>query len=187
MSSPHSCVCIASGPSITAEDCDLVRQSGLFTICVNDSWKIAPWSNVIYAGDLVWWGAHHKNINSRAQRYTSSKNIAESFGIHYLRNRPSGMSNSGVDAIYLAVEMGFKRVLLLGYDCSVQRGSHWHGDHEKTKNPNPSIVSGWHRQFALAADRLDIEIINCSRESALECFPISTLEGALCTSRECSG
>lgn len=180
-----ACVCIASGPSITAEDCELVRRSGLFTICVNDSWRIAPWSRVVYASDLAWWEAHHESIQSSALRYTSTVNIADRFGIHYLRSRPSGMSNSGVDAIYLAEEMGFKRVLLLGYDCSIDSGSHWHGDHEKTKNPTPSIVSGWHRQFALAADRLDIEVVNCSRESALTCFKRGKLEVELCTSRGC--
>lgn len=176
------CVCIASGPSLTREDAELVRKSGAFTIAVNSSWQAAPWANIIYAGDLVWWEANHKLINSHAQRYTSTCNIAEQFGIHYLRNRPRGMSNSGADAIRLAAEMGFKRVLLLGYDCSLERGTHWHGDHTQTKNPTPALVSGWRNHFASVSRDLDIEIINCSRYTELE-FERATLEDALCLSK----
>lgn len=89
------------------------------------------------------------------------------------------MLNSGLRAIELAIGFGAARVLLLGYDCSVTSGTHWHGDHKLTKNPDAKRCAEWQRHFAML-DPKQAEIINCSRETALNCFPRMTLEKALC-------
>lgn len=170
--------CIASGPSLRAEDCQLIEAAGLPAIAVNSSWKAARFAQVIYAGDPDWWHQYGKEIDIPAERWTHNQNAAQTLGIKS-NGKGSSVLNSGYRAIELAIDLGATRVLLLGYDCSVAAGTHWHGDHAKTKNPDPSRCAVWLNQFA----RLDMrgtQVINCSRETALTCFPRMRLEDALC-------
>jgi hypothetical protein len=89
-----------------------------------------------------------------------------------------GPYSSGLRSIELAEQFGARRIVLIGFDCSVQGGSHWHGDHSKTKNPDAGLCLVWKRQFA--GLRFDgVEIINASRQSELDCFPRLDLERAL--------
>ena len=90
-------------------------------------------------------------------------------------------ANSGAGAISAAVHAGAKRVILLGYDCQKTGGkSHWHGDHPKNLG-NAGRIEAWHDGFAkLKNDCSHVEILNATRETALECFDRITLEAALC-------
>lgn len=170
--------CIASGPSLTAADCALVEAAGLPAIAVNSSWQLARFADVIYASDAGWWDHNLHLIDAPAERWSSYQSADTKYGInrHRVPNQPH---NSGMRAIQFAIERGASRVLLLGYDCSVKGGTHWHGDHKNTKNPDAKRCAMWLRQFAMI-DRKQTEIINCSRETALTCFPRMTLEQALC-------
>lgn len=167
---------IASGPSLTKEDCDLVRRSGCPTIAVNSSWKIAPFADVLYAGDACWWDEYGAEVTIPAERWTCSRQAAAKHKIKL--HSAYGPYNSGSRAIQFALERGATRVLLLGYDCSVEDGSHWHGDHERTKNPTPDRVRLWHRQFAAVALQAKVrkaQVVNCSRKTALSAFPRGNL------------
>jgi len=79
--------------------------------------------------------------------------------------------NSGAGAVSLAAHWGAKRIILLGYDCQKTGGkSHWHGDHPKGLG-NAGTIATWPTQFKkLETDLKGIEIINCSRETALTMF-----------------
>lgn len=169
--------CIASGPSLGASDCEAVGSAGIPAIAVNSSWRLARFASVIYAGDLCWWDAYGAEIDISAERWTCSQRAAHEHGLSL--HRAAGGYNSGLRAIQLAIELGAARVLLLGYDCSINSGTHWHGDHIKTKNPDEKLCLLWQRQFA-QLNTLGIEIINCSRETALTCFPRARLEDVLC-------
>lgn len=89
--------------------------------------------------------------------------------------------NSGQRAIQLAAHLGAERVILLGYDCTLANGAHWHGRHPATMhNPVPHEVGRWHSDFSSLAGALpDVEIINASRETALTCFKRLPFEAAL--------
>lgn len=172
-------VCVASGPSLRAGDCALVERAGLPTVAVNSSWRVARFADVIYAGDPTWWSAYAAEIDIPAVRWSCSRGAARDGCRHH---PVSGAYNSGMRAIQFAIWQGASRVLLLGYDCSLERGTHWHGDHQKTKNPDRRKVSLWHGQFqavAREAKARHVEIINCSRETALKCFPRMELLEAL--------
>lgn len=174
-------VCIASGPSLAEEDCQQVGAAGLPTVVVNTSWKLAPFAQVMFAGDQVWWEHYGAEVTIPAQRWTVSQRAAELHGARHFRVR--GTRSSGCRAIELAIELGAKRVLLLGYDCSVDSGAHWHGLHQRTGNPDAARCAGWRREFAqLAAEAAQkgVQIINCSRVTALSCFPRMALQEALC-------
>lgn len=171
-------VVIASGPSLTQADCDLVERSGLTTIAVNCAWEYARFCDAIYAGDLAWWAEYSPGIDITAEKYTLSANAASVFGlIRHVSKRAQGY-NSGLLAIEMACHFGAEKVLMLGFDASVENGIHFHGRHESLANPDPRRCGLWLGYFeALAKDHKNI--INCSRQTALTCFPRQSLESAL--------
>ena len=88
-------------------------------------------------------------------------------------------------ALLWAIKKGYKNIRLLGYDCSIRNGFHWHGEHDQEKglsNPGIRKVEKWHDQFTkvyFEAARTSVNIINCSRYTELVCFPCATLEEVL--------
>ncbi|MCY1373105.1 hypothetical protein D9M69_603550 [compost metagenome] len=105
--------------------------------------------------------------------------MAQALGIH-ANGKGQSVLNSGYRAIELAISFGAARVLLLGFDCSVRAGTHWHGAHTKTKNPDARRCAEWLNHFGRLA-RHGAEVINCSRQTELTCFPRMSLEDALCS------
>lgn len=173
-------ICIGSGPSLNEADCEAIKASGMPCIAVNNSWELAPFCSVIYAGDCAWWEHNIEKINVDAQLWTCSEKAKKRYGVNLKAGR--GAFNSGMRAIELAISFGAKKILLVGYDCSVYRGIHWHGKHEKTDNPDSTKCTKWRRQFAMlsiVAKSLKVEILNCSRETAIESFPRVSLEKCL--------
>ena len=62
--------------------------------------------------------------------------------------------------------------------------SHWHGDHPKPLNKDMPIHT-WIKNFNKLAEDLkteQVEVINATRSTALECFKKDKLEVALCLS-----
>lgn len=97
-----------------------------------------------------------------------------------LRVSCQGSFNSGQRAIELAIYRGARRVLLVGYDCSIRDGAHWHGAHAGLANPDAMSVARWHDEFRQLRDwAVGVEIINCSRRTRLRCFQRQSLEVAL--------
>lgn len=178
---PRTIVCIASGPSLTAADCALVRASQAFTIVVNTSFRLAPWADVLYAGDREWW--HHHGAEALAvcagARWTASLDATERHGVRHREARD--FENSGYQAIELAVlEYGARRVVLLGYDMQHTGGRrHWHADHPAGM-PNADEAAQWPARFSeLPARFAHVEFVNASRATALTCFRRADLAQAL--------
>ena len=171
---------VASGPSLTLEDCEALRVAGIPTVAVNTSWRAARHACVIYAGDEGWWKAHIDEIDIDAERWTSAKQAARRMRLHW--HVRTGPYNSGMRAVQLAMDKGAKRIILLGFDCSLANGIHWHGPHTKTGNPRPDSAAAWQRHFAgvaAEAKKRRVTIVNCSRYTALKCFARATLESEL--------
>jgi len=164
--------CIASGPSLVAEDCALIERSGLKTIAINNSWQMARFADYIYAGDKSWWHVNADKIDIPAKRISCDASASKRFNT--ATHLPSGGYNSGMMAIrYAMFRLEARRVILLGYDCSVANGIHWHGPHEKLKNPDATRVAKWVKQFEKVSEEakaLGVQVINCSRDTALTCF-----------------
>ena len=154
---------------------------GFPVIAVNSSWKAVPDCQHIFAADFTWWDHYHESLVTSAERWTQSKRAHARFGVKLFTPTESGPFNSGQRAIQLAAYLGARRVILLGYDCSLANGTHWHGRHPATMhNPVPREVIRWYTDFSSLVSLLpDVEIINASRYTALTCFPRSTIEAAL--------
>lgn len=168
-------VCIASGPSLNAHDCELVRTSGLPTIAVNNSWQLAPWCDHLYAGDLAWWDAHVAEVPEGPKRWSCTRQAVAKYDLNY--DEKYGDYNSGLRAIELAFKLGAERVLLLGYDCTVQGGTHFHGDHKDTKNPTEDLCRKWNKQHCRLSRKADV--VNCSRSTELTAYRLGYLEKEL--------
>lgn len=92
--------------------------------------------------------------------------------------------NSGFQALNLAVQWGVEQILLVGFDMTDECGVHWYGHNAWTGANNPSRTNfkRWIAAYETAAKQLEergVEVVNCSLDSALNCFPKMTLEDAL--------
>jgi hypothetical protein len=156
-----------------------------------------PWADVLYACDASWWihyFAEAAGVMGPAEMWTCAARARDQFHLNYIFGSPmKGLSkrtdqihtgyNSGYQAIGLAYLWGAKRIRLLGFDMMRSGGkTHWHGDHPKQLG-NGGRFHDWCKQMApLAADAKEagVEIINCSRKTALTCFPRLSIQEALC-------
>ncbi len=192
-------ICIASGPSLTDADVEACRGSRV--IVVNDNYRKAPWADVLYAADKEWWLEHHGVPSFQGLKYAVAEKHptrpAWPNGVQVLRNTgevglesdPTGLRtgwNSGYQAINLAVHLGAKRILLLGYD--MQRGpdgrTHWFGHHCLDNLRRESLYVDFLKRFPTLVNPLQaigVDVINCSRATALRCFPQMPIEQGIRT------
>ena len=148
-----------------------------------------------YACDASWWGVHYQAVKNgfKGNSYTindlehPSRNpdkkydlirmnskYADGLGKRFIHYGTGGGGNSGFQAVNLAHILGAKTILLLGFDMF---GTHYFGDH-----PPGLANSSPYSQFIKSFERIDqtkIEIINCTRQTALECFPRKSLDDVL--------
>lgn len=128
---------------------------------------------------MQWWKAHIEEVRGvfKGELFSPQSRCFEA-----RQTKISRYANSGAAAIELAADMGAKRILLIGYDCQFKDGKrHWHGDHPRgAGSGNAGTISKWPAMFnKLARSIKGVEIINCTRETALTCFPRASLESAL--------
>lgn len=199
-------VCIASGPSLTKEDCALVQEwraksDDRKVIVVNTSYKLAPWADLLYAADKEWWENYSARLlrEFRGERWTNvtrgdPNNAVSKFGLKYAwLERYPGLNpkvgfinsggNSGYQAIGLAYQAGAHKVVLLGYDMSDENGkTHWHPEHGWWMPTIRRDYGSWARQFSRLYDDMclvDVEVVNASRRTTLQKIPRVELEEAL--------
>lgn len=171
---------LASGPSMTEADAIAVREAGFITIAVNSTWKLAPWCDVLYAGDARWWRAYGDEVNIPAKRYCRTSDAWKVHKARYSKTRLRDSYNSGQMAIEFAINKNPELIVLLGYDCSVKNGIHHFGPHKRTPNPNEERARRWHKQFERILEVYPkANVVNCSRFTALNCFRRAELEDVL--------
>jgi hypothetical protein len=186
-------VCVGTGPSLTREDVEFCRGRAR-VIAIKHAVEYAPWADVLYAAGAdgsQWWQRNGEAFEGfTGLRYTLDSEAAKWAqvlrwtGFNGLETDPGALKsgkNSGYSAINLAVHLGAKRIVLLGYDQEPDAkgrehffGAHWH------KKPVP--FQAFRPLFdtligPLAA--LTIQIVNASRHTALTCFPRLPLAEAL--------
>jgi hypothetical protein len=103
-------------------------------------------------------------------------------------------SNGGFQAVNLMIQLGIRRILLLGFDMKIASGdsifgaAHWFGNHpNRTVSPYKKFVEEFNGAAAIlckenaysGAEHTSVCIVNCTRDSALKCFPVMTLREAL--------
>lgn len=184
-------IIIASGPSLTRRDCDELRGFGP-TIAVNNAVFFAPWADVLFACDSVWWRYYGTKVNwfkgHKVSRTYKNPNVEMWRGKNWARTG----GNSGHMAIQYAVDHGATNIALLGFDQQKTDGkAHFHADHprkakdgSRTNMANAGGVAAWPRLMAKTAQDLKargVEVVNLSRRTALTCFPRMSVEAFLGT------
>lgn len=196
-------VCVASGPSFSLEQAQLLQDplqlavQGWHTIVVNTSWQRLPRADVLYAGDSAWWDMHLAQVRAgfAGELWTQDRRTAHQAGLHHIQhsNEP-GLShvhgrvhsggNSGYVALGLAYLFGAKRIVLVGYDFQDTGGmAHWHGNHPPGLNQDRPFA-GWivsMGSLAAGLKEVGVDVVNCSTETALTCFPRGDLAQCLST------
>ena len=191
-------VLVASGPSAPQVRLAAARGKAKF-IAVNNSWRLAPWSDVLYSCDFSWWNAYddwHQFAGLKVSiEYRTSEKWPEIRRMEcqkindFVDFSPDARigwgGNSGFGAINLAVKFGAKRLILVGYDMTLSHGPHWHGKHKVgMHNPLPANVRRWRRAIDNAEPSLKahgVRILNASPISGLEAYPKIGFEEALKT------
>ena len=178
-------VCIASGPSLTSQDCEIVRASGAPTVVTNTTFRLCPWADALFGFDAKWWKVYHEEVEAtfRGRRFGGTL-VCEKYGVNVATGQPwfKGFRNSGACAVSLAIGGAAAKIVLLGYDMGFSGGrTHWHGDHPHGLE-NATSLPLWAEQFAVLAKharRSGVEVVNASRETRMTCFPRAVLESAL--------
>lgn len=193
MDQAKTIVILAGGPSLTKSDVEYVEKTDVDILGINDAYRICNRLTILYACDRRWWFHHYARVADLQCRKISLENAGypkietmENDGISGLsfewpKLRTGG--NSGYQAINLAILLGYKKIILLGYDMQYADGkTHWFGDHPKPLNNAPlDRINYWIEEFNHIVEELpeDITILNASRETALTCFQRVTLKDAL--------
>jgi len=196
-------VCLAPGPSLTAEAVADVSRAGVPVVAVNDTVRLAPWAEVLYSSDRAWWryydgvpkfGGRRVGIG-RHTGDASPIRVPSGMRIHVLEHTgptgldpaPTGLrsgSNSGYAAVNLAVHLGAARILLVGYTLGTHAGrGHFFGSHPRgLAESREEHYAAFRRAFGtliapLAA--LGVEVLNCTPDTHLAAFPRVDLADAL--------
>lgn len=188
-------VCVATGPSLTREDVEYC-QGKARVIVVNDAYTLALWADALYACDAKWWHWHrgapefanakwsleHSAWGTYRSIYPDVQRLRNT-GPNGLEHESSGLKNgrnSGYQAINLAVHYGVKKIILLGYDMQPSGGkSHFFGEHP---NRQQSPYASFRARFVSLVkplSKIGVEVVNCTRRSALTAFPAGHLREVL--------
>jgi hypothetical protein len=131
----------------------------------------------------------HGEIEFHGEKWTQDIKARREFGLNWILGRGQpGLGrdcvhfggNSGYQAMNLAYLWGAKRIVLLGFDCQNVNGqAHWFGQHPPQLNRvQPFQI--WINHFNHLAKELEaegVEVINCSPDTALECFRKESIFG----------
>lgn len=185
-------VCLAGGPSLTQADVDSCRGRAR-VLAIKDTIRLCPDPDVLYACDARWWRYYGSSLLFAGPRYamellaTPFARVLKNTGEIGLELQPDGLRtgrNSGYQAVNLAVHLGARRIVLLGYDMQPTGGrAHWFGSHPyPTAGLTAEHYKLWLRCFETIVaplKALGVEVYNATRSTALRCFPCVPLEEAL--------
>lgn len=179
---------VASGPSTKRAGVEQLR--GKFrVIAIKENVELCPWADLVYGCDRPWWrnaaglpGYHGLKVSAAQQlrgpfpeinlvtvRESVNKILIDEPGVI-----GSG-ANSGFQALNLAVQFGARRLLLTGFDMSMDVSVHWFGRSrgQGRSNPGEWNFRGWRQAFegvAKALESMGVEVVNASEYTALTCF-----------------
>lgn len=184
----ETAVLVASGPSARDVPLEMAKGRSRF-MAINTSWKLAPWSDVLFACDVAWWNHAKGCPEFQGLRMTVDPKASDKYpDIRLVHCRkpddrlvlePIGTvgwgGNSGFHCLNIAVQAGCRKIILVGYDMTLAGGFHWHGKHPSgMNNPSTGNIERWRRAVDAAAKiiaPLGIQVINVSPISALQNYP----------------
>lgn len=188
----QTAIIVATGPSANAE-CMSTARDRARVIVIKESWRLAPWADVLYGSDRGWWVAN-KGVpgftNFKASPSPSVCKIYPDVRLVKLVAREqiltetvgrigcglrTGGGHSGFHALNLAVQFGARHIVLVGFDMRLDRGDNWHEPADGTAERKDErqmmqcrvALDGCAAQLAA----LGVAVVNASIGSALQGFP----------------
>lgn len=206
-------VVAATGPSLTAEVAARVRKARwpaekCRVIAVNDAYRLLPYADILYACDEKWWRVHIEDVKRtfHGERWTTHEgrkgdtnwkgdcpedwqlNLVAGGHADEFSTDPKRIhygSNSGFQAVNLAILKGATRVILVGFDMRIVGGRrHFFGDHPAPLH-NRDEFGCFIRPFEIASRKCKVPVVNATPGSALKCWPRVDLEDALADDSLC--
>lgn len=178
---------IGSGPSLATFD--MGALDGRRFIVVNSGCRrlrqVATDKDILYFTDNAWnenrpelaadWPGPvvcaNRNAKARlrdAVRYIDVTELTARMG-----TLPDAtQASSGHIATSLAAVMGARKIVLMGFECRAVGGqTHGHTDYTQTDEFIfvQRFLPGW-QDLSRALDRMGVDVVNCTPESALTCF-----------------
>lgn len=166
-------IILGTGPS-ASRDLIALAQGRADVLAVNKSWRMAPFAALNYASDWQYWH-YNDDYGYRGPRYGRCDPIVRPDVIQITLASHAGRMvtkiqtgpplhlgfgmTSSYQAANLAAQMGYKRIGLLGVDCSPGYSPH---------------VDYWRASMDSAAPELQalgIEIADCGQHSTLKAWP----------------
>lgn len=194
-------VCIATGPSVTAEQVQVARDKGFELYACNNAIFLAPDAALLYAVNFQWWLHYYDQVKDLpCEKWTTNQFASERFGLRHIheRHRPGLSMNpdvihhghgSGYSLVSMAWRARPDRIVLLGYDLKYANdydpqnrnpGSsprHFFGEYPASMQhwPSVKVKKGIHVElldlYRSIAAQNVVEVINSTPDSALDCFP----------------
>lgn len=187
-------VCLGTGPSLTTEDVAFVASRAR-VIAINNAIHLAPWSDVCYAADRKWWDwnqaiarqvwpQHKYGLQPSIRQHYPRVSVLQRTGVSGLEASPTGLrsgGHSGYQAINLAVHLGARKIVLLGYDLQPSPDGRHHVGAEHPDGSHPTYAQRREVYASLLGPLAarGITILNASRATAISSLPRSTLADAL--------
>jgi hypothetical protein len=169
-------------------------------IGINVAYMLGDWVDVVFFGDHSFFLKNeHKLAEFPGLKVCCDPHAAREPWIKYVArdvNHVKGISpdprkvswnhNSGAASISLAVHMGAKRIMLLGFDMKLgdNKAQHWHDVYHRMESRNPrkamEMPFDMHlmgfKQIDIDAKKLGVEILNLSPDSSITQFRKVALE-----------
>jgi hypothetical protein len=182
---------VAGGPSLTNFDWDWL--TGKAVVAVNESHLKVPKARMLWWSDWRYW--QYRGYSLRCHRAPLKCTIVDShrrtypewvtvwkndglLGLSMLPGHVRHGNNSGYAAINAAVQLGARRIVLLGYDFYITpEREHWHSPHPWGDMRQRTLTEKMLPHFGrLAADlgAVGVEVLNANRGSALHVFQFTS-------------
>lgn len=193
---------IGGGPSL--EGMDLTSIHSRRVIGVNDAYTLGKWVDICFFGDYDWWTKHNKDWiqpdsspgHAGLKKFgglvvTNAERCRQDSGVLVMSRRPKGLhlqaeylgwnANSGAAAINLAIILGAKKIVLLGFDMKLGNKGQMNWHKNKKAKPNPGLFDKFQTGFAelkKGIDKLrpDAEVVNATPNSDLTIWPMVELK-----------
>jgi hypothetical protein len=179
---------VAGGPSL--HNYDWRRLADKRVIAVNRAYETVPGAEAVYFSDRRFFDWHKTTLLGHAGRLITGAKMDHPAVERYTLTGHKGLdltpgclrsgNNSGYAAINLAVHLGAKIIILLGFDmCFDGQRTHWHSGY---------VVANRQKQFSKmlpffdtlkpALDKIGVTVINACSTSQIEAFVKIPLEHA---------
>lgn len=165
---------LAPGPSATAAQAEMAHGAGIPIGAVGCAYQLAPMAKFVASSDRAWWRSYPAAFKFPNRYSMIALPDVEQVRIDGLES----CVNSGVLALEVAKRMGATRILMAGVDM---KGGHFFGHYTNGLRNASASQRKQHMQQYVRWSILNrtVQLINCTPNSALTCFPMMALEEAL--------